>query len=103
MYPRYRCNRCEYEQWKIGRDSTGVLQPLADIQPDDIHHYGYCEQHHRSNQEKRRVLRKSDPARTSHIRSHRRAGQQQAWKIKNCIDPVRPTRDEAVKITERLL
>src|SRR5216684_2851430 len=43
------------------------------------------------------------PSTTADISSHRRASQEQAWKIKERIDPVGPTGNEPMKVAEGFL
>ena len=47
----------QHQQRQIRGNSTCVLQPLADVQPDDVETHGDREQHERTDQQKCAILR----------------------------------------------
>ena len=55
-----------------------------------------------TREQKCAVLRKRCAALTDDVRAHGSAGEQQAGKIEDGVDPVGPAGDEAVKIAEGL-
>ena len=57
----------------------------------------------RDDKQKCAVLRKHVALFANDVRAHGSAGQQQAGKIKNRVNPVRPAGDKTVKIAESFL
>ena len=92
----------ENQQRQISPDASRVLQPLADVQSDDVQRHRDQQHGQRYPQQKRAVIGQCSAAAGHRIGSHRRACQQQSRKIEDGIDPVGPAGDKAVEWSERV-
>ena len=92
----------EHEERHIGSHAAGILEPFADVEADDVQDHGDQKHGQRDGEQKGAVLRQSGAAAADDVGAHGGAGEQQAGKIKDGIDPVGPSGDKAVKGTEGL-
>ncbi len=97
-----RGNAHQHHQGHIGSNAARVLQPLADVQPDDVQNHGDKENGKRDGEQKSPVLRQRGALPANDVGSHGSAGQQQAGKIEKGVDPVSPAGNKAVKGAEGL-
>ncbi len=93
----------QHQQRHVRPHAARILQPLADVQPDDVQQHSHQQQGNRNQQQKCPVLRKRPAFFPNHVCAHRSARQQQPRKIKHGVNPVRPPGNEPMKISKRFL
>ena len=90
-------NAGQHQQGNIGSHAAGILEPLADVQSNDVQQHSDHKHGQRDSQQEGAVLRESRTAAADDICAHRCAGQQQAGKVEDGINPIGPAGDKAVK------
>src|ERR1019366_5008284 len=84
----------------VGADASGVLQPLADVEANDVQPNGDQQQSHRDPELEGAVAGEAGSVGAKDVGCHRSAGQQQPRKVEEGVDPVGPAGDEAVEVAE---
>jgi len=87
-------------QRQVRADSARILQPLADVQADNVQHHRGEKHCHGYPEQKCAVLCERCSVAGGDVCRHGRAGQQQAGKIEDRVDPIGPAGDETVKWSE---
>src|SRR5690348_171466 len=87
----------------VGGCAADVLQPFADIEADDIEKHSDAEQKQGADDQKFSILGQPGVVFAANVSGHRSAGEQQAGKVIDGVNPICPSGDEAVKIAEGLL
>ena len=100
MPPHKKSDHKQHEQRKVCPHATGILQPLADIQADDVKPDRDGEKRKGAGEKKCLVLNQVLGVDPADVGAHGGAGHKQSGKIKERINPIRPPRDKAVKIAE---
>ena len=85
---------------QVSADAAGVLQPLADVEADDVQPDGNEEKAERDCELEGSILSEAGAAGAEDVGGHGGAGEQQAGEIEDGVDPVGPAGDEAVEGTE---
>ena len=73
-------NADKHEQGDVGSDAAGILEPLADVEADDVEHDGHQKDAEGNGELEGSVLRESRAAPAHDVGGHGGAGEQQAGK-----------------------
>jgi hypothetical protein len=92
----------KHEQRDVSADAAGVLEPLADVETDDVEEHGNGKQGERDSDQEGAVLSERRAARTEDVSRHGGRGEQEAGKIEEGVDPVSPSCDETMEGSECL-
>src|SRR5215471_17413567 len=90
----------EHEQWNVGPDASGILQPLPDVQANDVENHRDRQHAERRCQRVSLTVRQPAVFGAANEHGHGNARAQQSREIKERIDPVSPAGNEAVEITK---
>ncbi len=93
----------KYHERQIRADAAGILQPLADIQANDVEDHRNQEQSQRNAEQKRPILGELRSTAANDVCGHRCAGEQKARKVEDGVDPVGPAGDKPVEVAEGFL
>ena len=88
------------QQGSVCAHPSGVLQPLADVEADDVHTYSNRQQQERAGKKEAAIIGEVTVPGSSDVGAHGSARYQQSGKIEERIDPIRPAGDEPVKVAE---
>src|SRR5215831_1936049 len=100
-HPKQTRDANQQQQRQICARPSGILQPLAHIESDDVQHDRNEQQPQGDQQKKCAIMLQPRATLTNHVRAHRSAREQQSRKIEHRVNPIAPSRDEAVKVPER--
>ncbi len=95
-------NTNQHQQRNVGADASGILQPFADVQANNVEQNRHAQQAERRPQRVDLVICQMAIPGTADEYRHSDAGSKQAGKVEEGVDPVGPSRHKAVKIAERL-